>query len=108
MADKAKPQGLSRRRVTEPEGLARRRATEDDVEGHGFKHASDGISAKRIVEPDGLSQRRATEDDDVEGHSLLLNPTAARDLARARERDVQKSTKMHKFEVDARDAKKGR
>ena len=108
MADKAKPQGLARRRVTEPEGLARRRVTEDDVEGHSHRHASDGIANKRIVEPDGLSQRRATEDDDVEGHSLLFNPTAARDLARAREREVQKSTKMHKFEQDARDAKKGR
>src|ERR1700716_1416657 len=107
MADKAKPQGLSRSRVTEPEALTRRRAPEDDVEGHSHRHASDGIANKRIVEPDGLSRRKATEDD-VEGHSLLFNPTAARDLARAREREVQKSTKMHKFEQDARDAKKGR
>jgi hypothetical protein len=79
MGDKAKPQGFATHRTVAPEGLSQRRATEDDdVEGHGFKHASDGISAKRITEPDGLSQRRATEDDDVEGHSFRLRSPSSK------------------------------
>jgi hypothetical protein len=114
MTDKTKPEGLAKyprateddveghsfRHVTTTDGLAKHpRATEDDVEGHSFRH---------VTTTDGLAKHpRATEDDDVEGHSLL-DPMAARELARARERDVQQHAKRHEFERDARDAKKDR
>ncbi len=119
MADKQQPQGFAVRRATEdddveghrfsaprvaePEGMhARRKATEDDdVEGHRF-------SAPRVAEPEGHIGRKATEDDDVEGHSMLINPLVARELSRARERDVQANVKRHNFERDARAAKKDR
>jgi hypothetical protein len=97
MADKQQPQGISARRATE----------EDDVEGHSFIHARDSVATPRATEPEGLSQRKATEDeDDVEGHSMLLNPLAARELAKAREREVQQNVRRHQFENDARVAKK--
>jgi hypothetical protein len=65
---------------------ARRRATEDDVEGHGF-------SAKKAVE------------DDVEGHNIgVMNPMLARDLARARERDVQREASRHSLIGEAKRA----
>jgi hypothetical protein len=96
---------------TEPEGISRRQATEDDdVEGHGLRRNSpdsEGISRRQVTETEGISRRQATEDDDVEGHSIL-DPFAARELARARERDVQQHAKRHEFERDARDAKKDR
>ncbi|HSW42115.1 MAG TPA: hypothetical protein VLM76_06370, partial [Patescibacteria group bacterium] len=50
----------------------------------------EGHSAKRRA-PDGLVKRKATEDD-VEGHMIgTMNPILARDLARAKERDIQRT-----------------
>lgn len=103
MADKAKPQGM----------LARRKATEDtDTEGHSISRSRDGIAARRkVVEGDGMvARRKVTEDTDTdtEGHSMLLNPMIAQELAKARERDVQKDLKDHRFEREARAAKKER
>ena len=72
----------------------------------GTQRDADGFS-KAKVDGEGFSKRQATEDDDVEGHSIL-DPFAARELARARERDVQQHAKRHEFERDARDAKKDR
>ena len=85
MADKAQPDGHILRKVTE----------DDDVEGH-----------RHILPRDGAILRKVTEDEDVEGHSMLLNPLVARELAQARERDVQKNVKRHGYENDARSAKK--
>jgi hypothetical protein len=102
MADKQQPQGHSARRATE----------DDDVEGHRVSTPRaaepDGHSKSRAVEPEGHLARKATEDDDVEGHSMLINPLIARELSRARERDVQANVKRHNFENDARAAKKDR
>ena len=101
MADKAKPQGM----------LARRKATEDtDTEGHSISRARDGVTARRkVVEGDGMiARRKVTEDTDTEGHGMLLNPMIAHELAKARERDVQKDLKDHRFEREARAAKKER
>ena len=64
-----------------PDGVKKVRATEDDVEGHGQKFRG----------PDGVKKVRATEDD-VEGHMIgAMNPVMARELARAKERDVQRA-----------------
>lgn len=109
MADKVQPQGFDKRRATEGEGFAVKRVTEeDDVEGHRFISARDGVSKKRDEEGEGFAVRRATEDDDVEGHSMMINPLVARELSRARERDVQANVKRHNYENDARAAKKDR
>jgi hypothetical protein len=119
MADKLQPQGFSKAKAAEGEGFSARRATEeDDVEGHRFISARDGFSkakaspddfSKAKGSPDGFSKAKAAgEDDDVEGHSMMINPLAARELNRARERDVQANIKRHNFESDARAAKKDR
>lgn len=102
MADKAKPAGFS----------AKRKVTgDDDVEGHRHPapKATEGLtSRRRDGSPDGFTaKRKVTGDEDVEGHSMLLNPGLARQIAQARERDVQKSLKRHELEHDARSAKKG-
>jgi hypothetical protein len=82
--------GVNRR--NDEDGLTRRQATEDDVEGHSSRRAApDG--ATRRQDQDGLTRRQATEDEsDVEGHMIgAMNPILARDLARAKERDVQRA-----------------
>jgi len=80
--------GINRRQ--DEDGLTRRQATEDDVEGHSARRsAPDGINRRQ--DEDGLTRRQATEDD-VEGHMIgSMNPVMARELARAKERDVQRA-----------------
>ncbi len=87
------------RSAVEPDGHSKRMATEDDVEGHVFKTA-------KAAEPDGIALRRnATEDDDVEGHNIgVMNPMLARDLARARERDVQREASRNSLINEAKRA----
>ena len=67
-----------------PEDVTRSRAAEDDdVEAHGSKYKA----------PEDVTRSRTAEDDDVEGHSIgTMNPVLARDLARAKERDIQRAT----------------
>jgi hypothetical protein len=83
--------------------ITSKRATEDDVEGHGL------ITSKRATEDDveghGLiTSKRATEDD-VEGHNIgALNPILARELARARERDVQREASRNSLIGEAKRA----
>ena len=102
-------EGFDRAKVT-PEGFSKRKATEDDVEGHSLsrRRDADGEGFNRAkVTGEGFNRAKATGEDDVEGHSIL-DPFAARELARARERDIQQNAKRHEFERDAREAKKGR
>ena len=92
MARRMSSDGANRR--MDEDGLTtKRQATEDDVEGHGSRrHAPDG--ATKRMDEDGLTtKRQATEDeDDVEGHMIgAMNPVMARELARAKERDVQRA-----------------
>ncbi len=75
------------------EGVSSKRSAvdEDDVEGHASRRsAPDGQS--RRMDVDGVSSKRsAVDEDDVEGHMIgAMNPILARDLARAKERDVQR------------------
>ena len=57
------------------------------------------------LEPDqGVGARDA---DDVEGHSFL-NPGLAQDLARAREREMEKKAARHRLELEARRPRKER
>jgi len=62
----------------------------------------DGAARAKGVEPDELAGRRASEEDDVEGHSLYMTPTMQRDLAKAREADVQRSLRQQQHEHDAK------
>ena len=50
--------------------------------------------------------RDAADEDDVEGHSFLVDMNISRQLAQARERDIQQHIKQHGRELDARAAKK--
>ena len=43
-----------------------------------------------------------TTDQDTEGHTMLLDPSAARELARRREQDVQRATQNRQREKEAR------
>jgi hypothetical protein len=101
-------EGFARAKV-DGEGFARAKSTEDDVEGHISRQRVEGEGfARAKVDGEGFARAKTSgEDDDVEGHSIL-DPFAARELARARERDVQQHAKRHEYERDARDAKKGR
>jgi hypothetical protein len=92
-----------------PDDLTKRMVTEDDVEGHGNikKSAPDGVAVPKATEdddveghgnvkrsaPDGnTTKKKAVEDDDVEGHMIgTMNPVMARELARAKEQDVQRA-----------------
>ena len=89
-----------------PDGVIKSKATEDDVEGHVAKKKSpDGVAKKKAVDeddvdghvakkksPDGVAKKKAVDEDDVEGHMIgTMNPVLARDLARAKERDIQRA-----------------
>jgi hypothetical protein len=113
-------------KAIEGDGHHSRRATEDDVEGHNMAHRAlepDGIHTARkatedddveghsftkhtAVEPDGIhTARKATEDDDVEGHNIgVMNPILARELSRARERDVQREASRNSLIGEAKRA----
>jgi hypothetical protein len=87
----------STRKAVEGDDFATRKATEDDVEGHGF-------STRKAVEGDDFAARKATEDD-VEGHNIgVMNPMLARDLARARERDVHREASRNSLIGEAKRA----
>jgi hypothetical protein len=79
--------------------LTKRIADEDDVEGHAFKLMA--------AEGDGVKQHIADEDD-VEGHNIgsLSSMLLAPELARARERDVQRAVSRANLLSEAKRALK--
>ena len=96
--DDVEGHALKSRSAVEPDGHGKHRATEDDVEGHALKSRS-------AVEPDGHGKHRVTEDDDVEGHNIgVMNPILARELSRARERDVQREASRNSLIGEAKRA----
>ena len=82
-----------------PDSLARK-ATDDDVEGHRQVKAPDDLVKATDDDVEGHKAHRSAPDDlvkatddDVEGHMIgAMNPIMARELARAKERDIQRST----------------
>jgi hypothetical protein len=78
-------------------GGSKRSAVEDDVEGHGAnvkKMSPDGVG--------GGSKRSAVEDD-VEGHMIgTMNPVLARDLARSKDRDIERSVSRNNLVSEAK------
>jgi hypothetical protein len=98
--DDVEGHGFKARSAVESDGAILRKATEDDdVEGHAFK-------SSKAVEPDGHhTAPKASEDDDVEGHNIgVMNPILARELARARERDVQREASRNSLIGEAKRA----
>lgn len=82
-------------------------AGESDVEGHGLRARGPearGVHARgpedQAVHARGPLAREDGEDD-VEGQSLILDPYSARELARARERDVVRQVEHHRLEKEA-------
>lgn len=54
-----------------------------------------------------ISHPRNTDESDVEGHSFI-NPTTARELARYKEIEIQRSTRERQLAKEARPNKNGR
>ena len=79
----------------------------DDVEGHSMLARSPQARAiqARGPEEQAIAARsplaREGDEDDVEGHSLIVDPMAARDLARARDRDVVRQVEHRRMEKEA-------
>lgn len=69
-------------------------ASKKDIEPDGIAH--------KAVEPDGAQRRSFTEEEDVEGHSMMLNPTLGRDLAKAKSADVERSVRAKNNESEAK------
>ena len=62
------------------------------------------VRRTKAIEGDELFRADAT-DDDVEGHSIgVMNPMLARDLARARERDIQREASRNSLINEAKRA----
>jgi hypothetical protein len=80
------------------------KATDDDAEGHG------ATAHPKATEDDAeghgaTAHPKATEDDDVEGHSIgVMNPILARELSRARERDIQREASRNSLIGEAKRA----
>src|ERR1035437_274182 len=93
----------SRSKAIEGDELFRANATEDDVEGHS---ATRGARATEDdVEGHSATRGARATEDDVEGHSIgVMNPMLARDLARARERDIQREASRNSLINEAKRA----
>jgi hypothetical protein len=81
-------------KAVDPEGFDKRKADEDDVEGHS------GHKARRAIDPEGFGKKKVDEDDDTAGHSMA-NLLMGRELARAREQEIQRNLKAHAARDDA-------
>ncbi len=112
-----------KRKAIEGDDFAKSRATEDDVEGHSMAAravAAEDFAKSKAVEDDveghGLGSRKAFDveghhsapkatEDDVEGHNIgVMNPILARELSRARERDVQREASRNSLIGEAKRA----
>jgi hypothetical protein len=115
---------IMKKKAIESDGVKQRSAVEDDVEGHAFKLMAaegDGVKQRSAVEDDveghafklmaaegdGVKQRSAVEDD-VEGHNIgsLSSMLLAGELARAKERDVQRAVSRANLLSEAKRALK--
>jgi len=86
----------SKSRAIDGDELSTQKAVEDDVEGHGL--------ARKAVEGDQRSTQKAGQDD-VEGHSIgVMNPILARELSKARERDIQREASRNSLIGEAKRA----
>ncbi len=77
------------------------RATgDDDTEGH--RRTASRATGDDDTEGHRRTASRATGDDDTEGHSMLPNPLLNRQLASAREQEIQRNLKQRQKLDEAR------
>jgi len=57
---------------------------------------------KKVKATEDDPQVRPPSDDDTEGHSLMLDPTTARQLARAKDQDVDRASRDRQRQKEAR------
>jgi len=62
----------------------------------------DGLSKHSAIDPDGAIKHNVVEEEDVEGHSMALNPTLGRDLAKARSAEVERTVQNKNNEHEAK------
>jgi hypothetical protein len=92
----------------EPDGVRSadiRSRDESDVEGHAMHRGGEADGAKSSLTRSSLtrsSARGRDEGEDVEGHSMLINPGVSRDLAKARDADIQRSVRAHNQSSEAK------
>ena len=83
------------KKLTAPDGISMKSALDDDVEGH----------SKKLKAPDGVAKKPGAVEDDVEGHMIgAMNPLLARELVRAKERDIQRTASRASLISDAKQA----
>ena len=78
--------------------------SEDDVEGHGSRvqgpetrsHVQGPETRAHVQGP----RTREGGEDDVEGQSLIVDPSSAREPARARDRDVVRQVEHNRLEQE--------
>ena len=106
MHSRGEPDGakssLTRSSVTRSSARSR---DEDDVEGHGMHSRGEPDGAKSSLTKSSLtrsSARGRDEGEDVEGHSMLINPGVSRDLAKARDAEIQRSVRAHNQQTEAK------
>jgi hypothetical protein len=84
---------------------ARGRDEGEDVEGHAMHRGGEADGAKSSLTRSSLTRSSADggdEGEDVEGHSMLINPGVSRDLAKARDADIQRSVRAHNQASEAK------
>ena len=60
----------------------------------------DGLNSRKDVEPDGHIKQNLVDEADVEGHSMMLNPTLGRDLAKAKSAEVERGVRAKNNESE--------
>jgi hypothetical protein len=86
------------------QGPRTREGREDDVEGHGSRvqgpetrsHVQGPETRAHVQGP----RTREGGEDDVEGQSLIVDPSSAREPARARDRDVVRQVEHNRLEQE--------
>jgi len=97
------------KKMAPDDATKKRMATEEaDVEAHGSsikRMGPEGVNAKKMG-PEGVggsTKRSAVEDDDVEGHMIgTMSPVLARDLARSKDRDIERSVSRNNLVSEAK------
>lgn len=63
---------------------------------------AEGHIKQNAVDPDGAHRQGNVEEGDVEGHSMFISPTVGRDLARARDAEVDRGVRQRQQAAEAK------
>ena len=90
----------TKRSITPGEGIQKRSVSDEgDVEGHSFNRSK--VAADEFTKRSVTGARKATGEDDVEGHWMPEAGSAMR-LAKVRSADVERGSRQHQLESEAR------